>query len=109
MRRLRSRVTGCPVADERYRDANGVTWVIHATQPTATTPVFWSEQAPGETPHYDPEPSGTIAPARAAVVAAIEAYAKAHAGEVVLKVTAKADGAGWIILLLVALAFADNK
>lgn len=94
-------------SDERYRDANGVFWLLHAPKPPETR--WWSEQDAAQDRKYDPEPPGSIQGTMAALIADIQTYAKEHEGDLALKVTAKADSGAWFLLLLVVLAIADNK
>lgn len=86
-----------------YRDRNGVDWVFREAGAQ-----WYSEPVQGER-RYDPEPSGIIAKTVKELQVATEAYAKANASKVTLVVRAKADGAGWILILLAVVALSDNK
>ncbi len=95
------------MADERYADRNGVTWVLSPSNPGPGRVQWAGWVAPDNARVYDPEPGGFIRQTKRELVADIEAYAKANS--VALRVTARADGAGWMILALIVLALADNR
>lgn len=116
------------MAYDHYRDSNGVTWTVGPPDAPATgNPPRWTMYAyvPDEAQvKYDPPPTDVMAstPAPAdfgrgipnataeqvrviftELVALIEAYARTHAGAVVMTVTAAPEGGlGWLLLVWLA-------
>lgn len=116
------------MAYDHYRDTNGVTWTVAPPDAPATgNPPRWTMFAyvPDESQiKYVPPPSDVMASTPAPpdmgrgvpnasaeqvrviyleLISQIEAYAKTHAGSVVMTVTASpGSGLGWLVLLWLA-------
>lgn len=116
------------MAYDHYRDTNGVTWVVAPPDAPATGhPPRWTMFAyvPDDSQiRYSPPPTDVMASTPAPddfgrgipnasaeqvrvifleLVSQIEAYAKTHAGSVVMEVTAAPGGGlGWVLLAWLA-------
>lgn len=95
------------MADKHYTDKNGGQWLV-----IEAGGKFFGTPDPTGGRQYDPQPPDTdITRAEGAAAALIEAYAKEHAGELRLVVTATGDSGGIVVLLvlLAVLAMADKS
>lgn len=88
-----------------YTDQNRVTWLL---LDGGQGKVFGTAD-PAATMRYDPLQPDTHVDSEARVIAAIDAYAKAHKSEAVLVVSASPDRGGVLLVLAALLLFAMSE
>lgn len=92
-----------------YKDKNGVGWLIESTDGGR----FFATPDPASPRQYNVDGITTEAIDQdgrneATVASAIEAFAARHTADIQLRVTAKRDSGGWVLLVLLVLAAMEH-